>query len=74
MRKVYLIVFGAVLVAAACKSKQRLPEGILPRQQMQEIIWDLTSAGEFLNGFVFSRNLNMDKLPMNEKWYEKVYS
>ena len=33
----------------ACSDKDKLPEGVLPKQKMREIMWDMIRAGEFLN-------------------------
>ena len=74
MRKGYLCLIAVVLLMSACKRKKSLPEGILPRKQMQEILWDLTTAGEFLNGFVYSRDTSVQQTSLSEAWYNKVYS
>jgi hypothetical protein len=74
MRKFHWLIIGAMIIVASCKKKSALPEGILPREKMQEIIWDLTTAGEFLNAFVYSKDTSIYKPALNEAWYEKVYS
>jgi len=72
MKKLYLILL-ILLFVFACSNKNNLPEGILPRQRMQEVMWDMIRAGEFLNGFVFNRDSSIDKAAESQKWYNKIY-
>ncbi|MGZ8557904.1 MAG: DUF4296 domain-containing protein [Chitinophagaceae bacterium] len=65
-----LLILSFVL---ACSNKNDLPEGILPPPKMQEVMWDMIRAGEFLNGFVFSRDSSIDKPAVSQKWYIKIY-
>ena len=59
--------------ALSCWDKSELPEGILPRQKMQEVIWDIIRAEEFLNGFIIYRDTSIDKIAESKKWYDKIY-
>lgn len=68
--------FIACLVSSliyACADKDKLPKGVLPKQQMREVMWDMIRAGEFLNGFVFNKDSSLNKIAESEKWYEKIY-
>ncbi|MFC0771865.1 DUF4296 domain-containing protein [Terrimonas alba] len=72
MRK--FLLFGLIFsILFGCSNKDKLPAGILPRQKMQEIVWDMTRTAEFLNGFVFNKDSSIDKIAESEKWYNKVY-
>ena len=57
----------------SCSDKNKLPEGVLPKQKMQEVLWDMIRAGEFLNGFVFYKDTAVDKVAESQKWYNKIY-
>ena len=46
--KLFLILLLLPFVFA-CSNKNDLPEGILPPPKMQEVMWDMIRAGEFLN-------------------------
>lgn len=70
--KLFLILLILPFVFA-CSNKNDLPDGILPRSKMQEVMWDMIRAGEFLNGFVFSRDSSIDKPAVSQKWYNKIY-
>jgi len=72
MKKLFLNLLILQFVFA-CSNKNDLPEGILPRPKMQDVIWDMIRAGEFLNGFVFNRDSSIDKIAESQKWYDKIY-
>ena len=72
MRKLLLILLIFPL-AFACSNKSDLPEGILPRQKMQEVMWDMIRAGEFLNVFIINKDSTVDKTAVSQKWYNKIY-
>ncbi len=57
----------------SCSDKNKLPKGVLPKQKMQEVMWDMIRAGEFLNGFVLYKDTAIDKVAVSQKWYNKVY-
>ena len=56
----------------ACSNKNEVPERILPRKKMQEVMWDMVRAGEFLNSFVFYRDSSIDKTAESQKWIGKI--
>ncbi len=62
-----------VVLFAACGSKDQAPDGILPKREMQAVMWDMVRMGEFLNGFVLYKDSSIDKTAVSEKWYNKVY-
>jgi len=62
-----------VFLACACSDKNKLPKGVLHKQQMREILWDMIRAGEFLNSFVINKDSSVNKIAESEKWYNKIY-
>lgn len=62
-----------ISILVACSDKDEVPAGILSRQQMQAVMWDMVRTGEFLNGFVLSKDTSIDKVGESQKWYDKVY-
>ena len=50
-----------------------MPKGILPRKKMQEVMWDMIRAGEFLNNYVFNKDTSLDKIAESQKWHNKIY-
>ncbi|WP_276500457.1 DUF4296 domain-containing protein [Terrimonas pollutisoli] len=72
MRK-FLLVGLIFPIVFSCSNKDKLPAGILSRQKMREVVWDMSRTAEFLNGFVFNKDSSIDKIAESEKWYNKVY-
>lgn len=57
----------------ACSNKDALPEGVLPKPKMREIMWDMIRAGEFLQSYVLYKDSTIDKVAEHQKWYDKIY-
>ena len=72
MRK-FLLVCSLFSLLFSCSNKDKIPAGVLPKQKMQEVVWDMTRTAEFLNGFVFNKDSSIDKIAESQKWYNKVY-
>jgi len=72
MRKLFLIL-SILSLLFSCSDKNKLPKGVLPKQKMQEVMWDMIRTGEFLNGFVLYKDTAIDKVAESQKWYNKVY-
>jgi len=49
-----------------------MPKGVLPKKKMQEVMWDMIRAGEFLNSYVY-KDTSIDKVAESQKWYSKIY-
>lgn len=49
-----------------------MPKEVLPKKKMQEVMWDMIRAGEFLNSFVY-KDTSIDKVAESQKWYSKIY-
>lgn len=67
----FLIV--TIFLMQACSDKDKLPEGVLPKQKMREIMWDMIRAGEFLQSYVLPKDSTIDKVAEYEKWHDKIY-
>jgi hypothetical protein len=50
--KSILIIVLIGLCFASCKDKNALPAGILNREKMQSVLWDVIRAGAFTNTFI----------------------
>ncbi len=72
MRRIFITCVLSFIMYA-CSDSSKLPEGVLSRPKMREVIWDMTRAGEFLNGFVFNKDSTIDKISETQKWYDKIY-
>lgn len=70
MKTVPLLLF-VLVIAAACSDENKVPKGILPLPKMREVMWDMISAGEFLNGYVLNKD-SVDRFAEAAKVYGQV--
>jgi hypothetical protein len=68
-----LFIVSLVLALLSCKNKNGKPGDILPKQKMEEVLWDMIRAGEFLNGFVLYKDTATNKALISQQWYDKIY-
>ena len=68
----FLIVTIFILLQS-CSDKDKVPEGVLSRQKMREVMWDMIRAGEFLQSYVFPKDSTIDKVAESQKWNDKIY-
>ena len=71
--KKWLLITGFGLFLSACSDHDKVPGDILPKQQMQAVLWDMIRADEFLDGYVFPKNSAIDKKTMAVSWYDSIY-
>lgn len=70
------LIFPAILLLsllAACGGKNKIPGGILPKEKMEAVLWDILEADQFLSDFVFSKDTTLDKLAESMHLYEQVF-
>jgi hypothetical protein len=67
---IFLLLTGSIF---SCTNKNKLPEGVLPQPKMQEVLWDMIRASDFLNNYVFYKDAGVDKAAESYKWNEKVF-
>ena len=72
MRKWSILIFPVYLLMA-CSNRDAAPKGVLSKKEMQEVLWDLSRTGEFLNGFVFSNDTGVNRADVSRQWYDKVF-
>ena len=61
------------LVLVACSGKKKLPPGIMSRDKMESVVWDLMQADQFLSDFVFNKDTSRNKLDEHLKLYQQVF-
>jgi hypothetical protein len=69
-----LVIFlCSILFIAACSSKNKVPKDILPKQQMEDVLWDLLRGGEFLEIYRLPKDTSIDKAAIAQKWYDEIF-
>ena len=71
MKKLFVFLLTAFLLNS-CKTKPDVPADILPKEKMQEVMWSMINAGEFLNGYVLIKD-SIDKVLESSKVYGQVF-
>src|SRR5689334_24439349 len=61
-----------VISMYSCHDKDQVPPNILTKEKMQDVMWSLISAGEFINGYVILKD-SIDKVSETEKIYGRVF-
>ena len=72
MRKIFLILFFP-LFFIACSGKNRIPKGVLSKERMEAVLWDLVRADEFVAGYVLPGDSSLDKKQESIMLYEQVF-
>jgi len=73
MRKGLLIVL-IVFYTAGCKSKDAIPNSVLPQKKMQVILWDMMRADQFLADYVLNKDSSLDKTTESLKYYQQIFA
>lgn len=70
---IFLVLLSFIfLFVLSCSGKGKVPKGILPPEKMEEVMWDMVSAGEFLTGYVVNKGDSVNRYMESAKVYGKV--
>lgn len=68
-----VIFFCFLLFIVACTSKNKIPRDVLPKQQMEDVLWDLLRGGEFLEIYKLPRDSSDDKRAIAQEYYDEIF-
>ena len=71
MKKLFFFFFS-LLLFNGCREKDQLPKDILPKEKMQEVLWSMINAGEFLNGYLLIKD-SVDRVAESSRVYGQVF-
>ena len=71
MKKCFLLCF-LFLFALSCSDSNKPPRGVLSKDKMGDVLWDMMSAGEFLESYVMNKD-SLDKVVKSSKIYGQVF-
>lgn len=69
--RILFVIFSLAFIFS-CSGKNEIPAGIMPPKKMQAVLWDMISAGEFLNAYVNYKD-SIDKEAESLKRYGQVF-
>ncbi|HEV2354487.1 MAG TPA: DUF4296 domain-containing protein, partial [Puia sp.] len=58
---------------AGCSGKDRVPRGVLPRDKMAELIWDLAQADQYATLYLAKDSAKLDLKSETLRLYEEVF-
>ena len=67
-----VFVFLPFIFLVSCKDKNQIPKDVLPKEKMQEVLWSMINAGEFLNGYILNKD-SVDRVAESSKIYGQVF-
>jgi hypothetical protein len=68
-----VIFFCFLLFIVACTSKNKIPKDVLPKQQMEDVLWDLLRGGEFLEIYKLPKDSSDDKPAIAQEYYDEIF-
>lgn len=71
MRTVLIIIF--LLSSVACTNPSKIPEGIYPKEKMENILWDMMLADRYSAQFLLKDSSSIDVKLETMKLYEQVF-
>lgn len=69
-----LIIIIFSFLVTGCNNKNKIPRQVIPQNKMQEVLWDMMRADQFLNEYILNRATGLDKAAERVKMYNKVFS
>ena len=67
------MIVTVLFLMQSCSNKGNVPDDVLPKQKMRDLMWDMIRSGEFLQSYVFSKDSTIDKVAESQKWHDKIY-
>lgn len=70
--KIGLLIVCFSICILGCKSKNAIPNEILPPKKMQAVLWDMMRADQFLADYVLNKDTSLKKQAESIKLYQQV--
>jgi len=61
-----------VILFCSCSGKNNIPSDLLPKEEMEVVLWDMIRADQFLLNYVFVKDTAANKREESIKLYRKV--
>ena len=72
MRRCFLVMLSLFLLLS-CTNKKDIPAGIIGREKMEQVLWDLMRADQFLGNYVFTHDSTKDRTKESLLYYERIF-
>lgn len=72
MRISFFIIVLVTLIVA-CGSRGDVPKGVLPKEKMEDVMWDVLRADEFVKEYMLARDSSLRDTAEYIKMYERIF-
>ena len=62
---------GLLVLVLSCNQSSR-PENLLPRDKMEDVLWDMMRADLFINNYMVIKDANLDKKKQGVEFYTQI--
>ncbi len=69
-----LLIGGAIFFLAACRRSDSIPANVLSPKKMQEVMWDMMRADQFLADYVINKDTTANKDSESIRLYREVFA
>ena len=69
-----LLILYASLLLAGCKSKDYIPNSVLPQLKMKAVLWDMIRADQYLADFVLNKDSALNRKTESIQLYQQVFT
>ena len=74
MNRAFLTVTFFCLFFLSCTNKDKIPRGILPKDKMEAVIWDLVQVDEYNKQYLSKDSSKKKELSLETmQWYDEVF-
>jgi hypothetical protein len=66
------IISLSIVILIACKNENRIPRGVLSKEKMQLVLWDMMRADQFLAEYVLKNDSSLNKRMESTEMYQQI--
>ena len=63
----------AILLVVGCSDKDNVPSGIIPRDEMEKILWDMVQADQYSSLYLWKDSARINVKTETQKLYQEVF-
>jgi hypothetical protein len=72
-RRLAVVLIICLVTVAGCSNKDGVPGGILPREKMEQVMWDMAQADQYAALYVVKDSAHIDRKAETMRLYEEVF-
>jgi len=63
----------AILLVVGCSDKDHIPSGIIPREKMEKILWDMVQTDQYSSMYLWKDSARINVKTETQKLYQQVF-